>query len=220
MPNDAVETARALVRRARKIDRELAMTYPDARCELDYSTPLELLVATVLSAQTTDVRVNKVTPELFETYPDAASLAAASLPDLEDILHPLGFQRAKARALTGLGLALVANHAGQVPKDREALMTLPGVGRKTANVVLGEVFGVPSFTVDTHVGRVSRRLGLTAKEDPLAVELELQALFESRQRTAVSHRLIFHGRRTCSARSPQCGICTVAQWCPTAGTFS
>ncbi len=207
-------TRRSLVRRARKIDRTLAVAYPDARCELDYETPLELLVATVLSAQTTDVRVNQVTPELFETYPDASAFAAADVRDLEDILRPLGFQRAKARALTGLGRALVADHGGTVPGDRTALMALPGVGRKTANVVLGEVFGVPSFTVDTHVGRVSRRLGLTGNEDPLAVELDLQALFEPRQRTAISHRLIFHGRRTCHARSPMCGTCTVALWCP------
>lgn len=211
------ETHLARVRRARRINRVLALRYPDAHCELDFTTPLELLVATVLSAQTTDVRVNQVTPELFSRYPDAAAYAAANREDLQDVLRPTGFFRAKADAVIGIGQALVERFGGEVPARLDDLVTLPGVGRKTANVVLGNAFGVPGITVDTHVGRLARRLGWTTSEDPVKVELELGELVEKREWTMASHRLIFHGRRTCFARNPACGACPVALDCPSFG---
>lgn len=207
----------ALVRRARRAQRLLAERYPDARCELDFADPLQLLVATVLSAQSTDRRVNAVTPTLFARYPDAASYAAASTVELEDVIRPTGFFRAKADTLVRLGAELVERFEGQVPGRQRDLVTLPGVGRKTANVVLGDAFGVPGITVDTHVGRVSRRLGWTALEDPVKVEAALGALFPRRDWTMLSHRLIFHGRRTCHARRPACGACPVARLCPSYG---
>ena len=197
--------------------RRLAEHYPDARCELDFTTPLELLVATVLSAQSTDRRVNTVTPELFRRYPDAAAYAGADRAELEELIRPTGFFRAKADALTKLGQQLQERFDGQVPGRQADLVTLPGVGRKTANVVLGDAFGVPGITVDTHVGRVSRRLGFTAQDDPVKVEADLMALFERRDWTMLCHRMIFHGRRTCHARRPACGACPVARWCPSAG---
>ncbi|WNB87395.1 endonuclease III [Cellulomonas sp. ATA003] len=206
-----------MVRRARRINRTLAERYPDARCELDFRTPLELLVATVLSAQTTDVRVNLVTPELFSRYPDAAALAAADRTELEDVIRSTGFFRAKAQSLIGLGQALVERYDGVVPGRLDDLVTLPGVGRKTANVVLGNAFGVPGLPVDTHVGRVVRRLGWTAEEDPVKVEHVVGGLVERREWTMLSHRLIFHGRRTCFARNPACGACPVARDCPSSG---
>jgi endonuclease-3 len=199
------------------VNRELAETYPDARCELDFSTPLELLVATVLSAQTTDVRVNLTTPTLFARYPDAAAYAGADRADLETILKPLGFFRAKATSLLGLGQVLVERYNGEVPGRLEDLVTLPGVGRKTANVVLGNAFDVPGITVDTHVKRVSRRLGWTEETDPVKIETALGDLIEKREWTMMSHRLIFHGRRCCFARKPDCGSCSVAALCPSAG---
>lgn len=205
-----------LVRRARRVNRALAERYPDARCELDFRTPLELLVATVLSAQTTDVRVNQVTPTLFARYPDAAAYAGADLAELEEVLRPLGFFRAKARSVQGLGQALVERFDGQVPGRLADLVTLPGVGRKTANVVLGDAFGVPGITVDTHVGRLSRRLGWTTQEDPVRVEQEIGALIPRAEWTLLSHRLIFHGRRTCFARKPACASCPVTRDCPSA----
>lgn len=211
------ETHLARVRRARRINRVLALRYPDAHCELDFTTPLELLVATVLSAQTTDVRVNQVTPELFSRYPDAAAYASANREDLQDVLRPTGFFRAKADAVIGIGQALVERFGGEVPARLEDLVTLPGVGRKTANVVLGNAFGVPGITVDTHVGRLARRLGWTESEDPVKVEQELGELVEKREWTMASHRLIFHGRRTCFARNPACGACPVALDCPSYG---
>lgn len=213
------ETRLGLVRRARRTNRLLADTYPDARCELDFTSPLELLVATVLSAQTTDVRVNQVTPTLFSRYPDAAAYAGADRAELETILKPLGFFRAKATSLLGLGQALVERYDGQVPGRLDDLVTLPGVGRKTANVVLGNAFGVPGITVDTHVKRVSRRLGWTTEEDPVKIETALGELVERREWTMLSHRLIFHGRRCCAARKPACGACSIAALCPSAGTF-
>jgi endonuclease III len=216
-PTEHGESRLALVRRARRTNRELALTYPDARCELDFTTPLELLVATVLSAQTTDKRVNLTTPELFATYPDAAAYAAADRADLEDILRPTGFFRAKAQSLIGIGQALVDRFDGQVPRTLDELITLPGVGRKTANVVLGDAFGVPGLTVDTHFGRLARRLGWTTAEDPVVVETEVGALVEKSEWTLLSHRLIFHGRRVCFARRPACGACTIAHLCPSAG---
>ncbi|MBO0899147.1 endonuclease III [Cellulomonas sp. zg-ZUI222] len=211
------ETPLARTRRARRVDRALSVRYPDARCELDFRTPFELLVATVLSAQTTDVRVNLTTPELFARWPDAAALAAADPTELQDVLRPTGFFRAKTRAVTGIGRALVERFGGEVPRRLEDLVTLPGVGRKTANVVLGNAFGVPAITVDTHVQRLSHRLGYTTSEDPVVIEAELGALLERREWTMASHRLIFHGRRTCFARRPACGACPVAAMCPSAG---
>lgn len=207
----------ALVRRARRIVRVLGVVHPDARCELDFTTPLELLVATVLSAQSTDVRVNQVTPELFAAYPDALAYAQADVTDVEEIIRPTGFQRAKARSLVGIGQALVERHDGEVPARLDDLVALPGVGRKTANVVLGDAFGVPGLTVDTHLGRLARRLGWTDEDDPVKAETAIGSLFERKDLTLVSHRLIFHGRRVCHARRPACGACAVARWCPSAG---
>ncbi len=211
------ETPLARTRRARRIDRVLAERYPDARCELDFRNPFELLVATVLSAQTTDVRVNLTTPGLFARWPDAEAMAGADPSELEEVLRPTGFFRAKARSLTGIGRALVERFDGEVPARLEDLVTLPGVGRKTANVVLGNAFGVPGITVDTHVQRLSHRLGYTTSDDPVVIEAELGVLLERRDWTMASHRLIFHGRRTCFARRPACGACPVASLCPSAG---
>ncbi len=213
----APETRLGLVRRARRIHRELAATYPDAHCELDFTTPLELLVATVLSAQTTDVRVNMVTPELFRRYRTAADYAGADRAELEALIQPTGFFRAKANSLIGLGQALCERYAGEVPARLEDLVTLPGVGRKTANVVLGNAFGVPGITVDTHFGRLARRFRWTSEDDPVKVESEVGSLFEPRDWTMLSHRMIFHGRRTCHARKPACGACPVASLCPSYG---
>lgn len=195
----------------------LAIEHPDARCELDHRDPYELLVATVLSAQTTDVRVNEVTPRLFAAYPDAHALAGASLGDLEEILRPLGFFRRKAQALALLAGALVDRHDGEVPGELEALVALAGVGRKTANVVLGNAFGVPGITVDTHVRRLSQRLGWTRSEDPVRIETELGELFPPQQWVLLCHRLIFHGRRVCHARRPLCEQCCLAGICPRVG---
>ena len=211
------ETPLARVRRARKINRQLAVRYPDAHCELDFTTPLELLVATVMSAQTTDVRVNDVTPEVFARYPDALAYAQADRTDMQEVLRPTGFFRAKAESLIGIGQALVERFDGQVPGRLDDLVTLPGVGRKTANVVLGNAFGVPGITVDTHVGRLSRRLLWTTEEDPVKVEKDLAVLLERSEWTNASHRLIFHGRRTCFARNPACGACPIASDCPSYG---
>ncbi|MCL3859549.1 endonuclease III [Actinotalea sp. K2] len=211
------ESQLARTRRARRVNRLLAERYPDARCELDHTGPLELLVATVLSAQTTDVRVNLVTPELFSRYPDAAAYAGADPEELQDVIRSTGFFRAKAESLRGIGQALLERHAGTVPRRMEDLVRLPGVGRKTANVVLGNAFGVPGLPVDTHVGRVARRLGLTDQEDPVAIETELGQMIEKREWTLFSHRMIFHGRRTCHSRRPACGACPLADLCPSAG---
>jgi endonuclease-3 len=195
----------------------LAERYPEARCELDFTSPLELLVATILSAQTTDVRVNQVTPRLFARYPDAAAYAGADRAELEVLIKPTGFFRAKTDSLIKVGSALVENFDGEVPGRLEQLVTLPGVGSKTANVVLGNAFGVPGITVDTHVGRLARRFGWSEETDPVKVESDLGALFPRRDWTILCHRLIFHGRRTCHARRPACGACPVAAWCPSYG---
>jgi endonuclease III len=207
----------ARTRRARRINRVLAETYPDAHCELDFSTPLELLVATILSAQTTDVRVNMVSPVLFAKYRTAADYAAADRAELEGLIQSTGFFRAKTNALIGLGQALVERYDGVVPGRLKDLVTLPGVGRKTANVVLGNAFGVPGITVDTHFGRLARRFGWTADGDPEKVEAEVGALFPRRDWTMLSHRLIWHGRRVCHARKPACGACPLAALCPSYG---
>ena len=206
-----------LVRRARKIDRILAETYPDAKAELDFDNPFECLVVTVLSAQTTDKRVNAVRPTLFAAYPDAKAMAAADREVLEQIVGPLGFFRAKTEALLKLSAALVERYDGQVPPRLDDLVTLPGVGRKTANVVLGNGFGIPGITVDTHFGRLARRLGWTEETDPVKVEHAVGALFPKRDWTMLSHHLIWHGRRVCHAKKPACGACTVARWCPSYG---
>jgi endonuclease-3 len=207
----------ALTRRARRVRRVLSELYPDARCELDFSTPLELLVATVLSAQTTDVRVNSVTPAVFARYRDAAAYAGADRAQLEALVTPTGFFRAKTDSLIKLGQALVERYDGQVPARLKDLVTLPGVGRKTANVVLGDAFGKPGITVDTHFGRLSRRLGWTQETDPVKVEHAVGALFPRRDWTPLSHVLIFHGRRTCHARKPACGACPLEGLCPSYG---
>jgi endonuclease-3 len=207
----------SLVRRARKIDRVLAETYPDAKCELDFDNAFELLVVTVLSAQTTDKRVNAVRPALFAAYPDAVAMAAAEREKLEQLIQPTGFFRAKTESLLKLSQALVERYDGQVPPRLEDLVTLPGVGRKTANDVLGNAGGVPGITVDTHFGRLARRFGWTTETDPVKVEHEVGALFPKRDWTMLSHHLIWHGRRVCHSKKPACGACTVARWCPSYG---
>lgn len=197
--------------------RVLAQTYADAHCELDFADPLQLLVATVLSAQCTDVRVNSVTPALFARYPTAADYAAADRAELERLIVPTGFFRAKAASIQGLAAAICERHGGEVPARMADLVALPGVGRKTANVVLGNAFAVPGLPVDTHVGRLSRRLGWTQETDPVKVEFALMELFPKRDWVMVSHVLIWHGRRCCFARRPACAECPVARWCPSAG---
>jgi endonuclease III len=217
VPVASEETHTSLVRRARKIDRVLAVTYPDAKCELDFDDPFQLLVVTVLSAQTTDKRVNNVRPILFAAYPDARAMAAADREKLETIVGPLGFFRAKTESLLKLSAALVEEYDGQVPRKLEQLVKLPGVGRKTANVVLGNAFGIPGITVDTHFGRLSRRFGFTEQTDPVKAEHEVGALFPKRDWVMLSHHLIWHGRRCCHAQKPACGACPVAKWCPSYG---
>jgi len=207
----------SLVRRARKIDRVLAATYPEAKCELDFDNPFELLVVTVLSAQTTDKRVNAVRPTLFAAYPDARAMAAADRDKLEQIVGPLGFFRAKTESLLKLSAALVEGYGGEVPPRLDDLVKLPGVGRKTANVVLGNAFGIPGITVDTHFGRLARRFGWTQLTDPVKVEHAVGELFPKRDWTMLSHHLIWHGRRVCHAQKPACGACPVARWCPAYG---
>jgi endonuclease-3 len=213
----AAETRTSLVRRARRIDRALAVAYPDATIELDFDDPFQLLVVTVLSAQTTDRRVNAVRPTLFAAYPDARAMASASREHLEQIIGPLGFFRAKTDALLKLSAALVERYDGQVPPRLDDLVTLPGVGRKTANVVLGNAFGIPGITVDTHFGRLARRFRWTEETDPVKVEHAVGALFEKRDWVMLCHHLIWHGRRVCHAKKPACGACAVARWCPSYG---
>lgn len=216
-PQASGESMLALKRRARRINRALAELYPYAHAELDFRSPFELLVATVLSAQTTDVVVNQITPMLFARYPDARSMAEADPADLEVILKPTGFFRAKARNVMALCNRLVDEYDGEVPPRLQDLVTLPGVGRKTANVVLGNAFGIPGITVDTHFGRLSRRFGWTESDDPVRVEADVAELFEPRDWTMLSHRVVFHGRRVCHSRKPACGACAVATWCPSYG---
>lgn len=211
------ESHLAMVRRARRINRELAELYPYAHPELDFRNPFELLVATVLSAQTTDLRVNQTTPAVFAAYPTPEDMAAAVPEELEEIVRPTGFFRAKAKSLIGLSAAIRDNFGGEVPGRLSDLVTLPGVGRKTANVVLGNAFGVPGITVDTHFGRLVRRWKWTEQEDPEKVEAEIGAIFPKREWTMLSHRVIFHGRRICHARKPACGACPIAPLCPAYG---
>jgi endonuclease-3 len=207
----------SLVRRARRINRALAEVYPYAHPELDFENPFQLLIATVLSAQTTDLRVNQTTPALFAKYPTPEDMAAADPSELEEILRPTGFFRAKARSVLGLSAALRDDFGGEVPGRLEDLVKLPGVGRKTANVVLGNAFGVPGITVDTHFGRLARRFGWTTSEDPEKVEQDVIRLFPKSDWTMLSHRVIFHGRRMCHARKAACGVCPIAHLCPSVG---
>ncbi len=205
-------------RRARKMGRILEETHPDAHCELDHETPLQLAVATILSAQTTDVRVNEVSPKLFARYNTAADYAAADRGELEELLKPTGFFRNKTDSVMKLGQALVERHGGEVPGSLDELVKLPGIGRKTANVILGNAFDMPGITVDTHFQRLVRRWELTAESDPVKIEHAIGALFDKRDWTMLSHRVIFHGRRVCHARKPACGACTLAKLCPAYGT--
>lgn len=210
----------SLVRRARKINRVLAETYPQARAELDFDSAFQLLIATVLSAQTTDRRVNAVSPAVFAAFPDAYALAAADRAEVETLIKSTGFFRAKTSSLLGLASALVERFDGQVPGKLDDLVTLPGVGRKTANVVLGNAFGIPGITVDTHFARLVRRFGWVTPEiakDPVKTEHAVGTLFEKRDWTMLSHHIVWHGRRICHARKPACGACPVAQWCPSFG---
>ena len=197
--------------------RTLADAYPGAHCELDFRTPLELAVATILSAQCTDKRVNEVTPALFARYPTAAAYAGADRTELEEMIRPTGFFRNKASSLLGLGAAVEEKFGGVLPNTLEQLVTLPGIGRKTANVILGNAFDVPGITVDTHFGRLVRRWGWTQEEDPVKVEHAVGALVPKAEWTIVSHRVIFHGRRVCHARNPACGVCPLAADCPSFG---
>lgn len=214
---DAPPSRTALVRRARRINRELAELYPDAHCELNFSSPLELLVATILSAQTTDRRVNAITPVLFSRYRTAADYAAADRAELEKIIQSTGFFRAKTNSLMGLGQALCDRFCGEVPASLEKLVTLPGVGRKTANVVLGNAFGKPGLTVDTHFARLARRFGWTTQTAADKIEQDVGALLPRPEWTMASHRLIWHGRRVCHSRRPGCGACGIAPLCPSFG---
>jgi endonuclease-3 len=197
--------------------RILAETYPDAHCELDFVTPLELAVATILSAQCTDRRVNLVTPILFARYGSAADYASADRAELEDIIRSTGFFRAKTNSIIGLGQQLCDRFEGELPRTLDELVTLPGIGRKTANVILGNAFGVPGITVDTHFGRLARRFGWTELDDPVKVETDVGDLFGRGDWTMLSHRVIFHGRRCCHAKKPACGACPLAKLCPSFG---
>ena len=211
------ESRLALTRRARRINKELGELYPNAHCELNFSNPLQLSVATILSAQCTDKKVNEVTPAVFAAYPDAAAYAGAVREELEALIRPTGFFRAKTNSLITLGQQLVERYDGQVPASLEELVTLPGFGRKTANVVLGNAFGIPGITVDTHLGRLAQRWQWTANTDPVKIEAEIAVLIPRQDWTIMSHRVIWHGRRMCHARRPACGVCPIARLCPSSG---
>jgi endonuclease-3 len=213
----AAETALGLKRRSRRMARMLAEAHPDAHCELDFTNPLQLAVATILSAQCTDKKVNEVTPVLFARYPTAVDYAAADRAAMEELIRPTGFFRNKTDALIKLGQALTERHGGEVPGRLADLVALPGIGRKTANVILGNAFGVPGITVDTHFRRLVNRFGWTAEDDPVKIEFVVAELLEKRDWTMASHRIIFHGRRVCHARKPACGACTLASVCPSYG---
>jgi endonuclease III len=213
----AGEPALGRSRRVGRMLRTLAATHPDAHCELDFTTPLELAVATILSAQSTDKMINTVTPALFRRYPTALDYAQADRAELEEMIRSTGFFRNKANSLIGLGQAVVEKHDGVLPHTLEELVALPGIGRKTANVILGNAFGIPGITVDTHFGRLVRRWGWTQEEDPVKVEHAIGALVPKRDWTMVSHYVIFHGRRVCHSRKPACGACSLSADCPTYG---
>jgi endonuclease-3 len=212
--------SRTLRNRARRIASGLAEMFPDAHCELDFASPLQLLVATILSAQCTDARVNQVTPQLFKRFPDAVALAAAKPDEVENIIRSTGFFRAKARSIQLCCRQLLERHDGEVPSTMEELTALNGVGRKTANVILGNAFGVPGLPVDTHVTRVSGRLGLTTETDAVKIERDLTALFPPAEWTMLGHRLIFLGRRICQARKPRCSECPLTKLCPKNGVVA
>jgi endonuclease-3 len=215
------ERLKRLKSQARKVVRQLKQDFPDAACALNFETPFQLLVATILSAQCTDVRVNIVTKDLFAKFPDAESMAAAPLPVLEKLVQSTGFFRNKAKNIKAASIAIVNDHEGELPTDLPSLIALPGVGRKTANVVLGTAFGIPSgVVVDTHVGRLSRRLGLTQSEDAVRVEQDLIRILPRKEWIDYSHRLIYHGRQVCVARRPKCEVCSMARFCPKVGVES
>jgi endonuclease-3 len=215
-----MKTADPVRKRARRIVRLLAQMHPDAKCALDYTNPLQLLIATILSAQCTDVRVNMVTPALFARYRTAKDYAEADQGELETMIQSTGFFRNKAKSIIACCQKLVTEHGGKVPGSMEELIVLPGIGRKTANVILGNAFDIPGITVDTHVGRVSRRLGLTKHDDPQKVEADLMKLIPIKDWTMFSHRMIYHGRQICHARRPKCGECRLASVCPKIGVAS
>jgi endonuclease-3 len=214
----ANETPIGRKRRARKMAKLLAETHPDAHCELDFSTPLELAVATILSAQSTDKKINEVTPTVFARYRTAAEYASADRAEMEEILKPTGFFRAKTDSLIKLGQALIERYDGALPNTLADLVSLPGIGRKTANVILGNAFGIPGITVDTHFRRLVNRFGWVDEQDPVKIEFLVDDLIEKRDWTMLSHRVIFHGRRVCHARKPACGACSLAAMCPSYGT--
>lgn len=202
---------------ALKVYRILSRTYPDVNCELDFANPLQLLIATVLSAQCTDKRVNQVTPALFKKYKNVSAFAGAKQSELESLIHSLGFFRMKAKSIKGLAIKILEDFDGEVPGNLESLITLPGVGRKTANVVLGHAFDIPGITVDTHFGRLSGRFGWSTSQDPVKVELEVGALIPQKEWTNLSQRMIWHGRRICHSRKPACGACPLSKICPSVG---
>ena len=202
---------------ASAIYRILTKTYPEVDCELDFQNPLQLVIATLLSAQCTDKRVNEVTPRLFKKYKNVRAYVKAPIEDIEEIIYPLGFHHVKARHIKGLSTQIVEEFNGEVPATLEELITLPGVGRKTANVVLGHAFGIPGITVDTHFGRLSRRFEWSSSQDPEKVEFEVGELIPQKEWTNLSQRMIWHGRRICHSRKPACGACPVAKICPSVG---
>ena len=204
-------------KRASAMYRVLSKTYPDVKCELDFKNPLQLLVATVLSAQCTDKRVNAVTPALFKRYKNVQAFAGADMRELQNLIKSTGFFRAKAKSIKGLATKIVNEFDGKVPNNLDDLVTLPGVGRKTANVVLGHAFDIPGITVDTHFGRLSRRFGWTTSKDPVKVEFEVGDLIPQKEWTNLSQRMIWHGRRICHSRKPACGACPIAKICPSVG---
>ena len=203
--------------RAKVIYRQLSKNYPNVRCELDYKNAFQLLVATVLSAQCTDKRVNQTTPALFKKYPNPQKMAKADLRDIQKLVKSTGFFRAKAKNIIGLSNKIMEEFEGKVPSNLEDLITLPGVGRKTANVVLGHAFGIPGITVDTHFGRLSRRFGWSKQNNPVKVEFEVGELIPEKEWTNLSQRMIWHGRRVCHSRKPACGACALAKLCPSYG---
>lgn len=214
-----IPKAPGLKARARAVHKILAIHYPDTRPELGFRNPFELLVATILSAQCTDAQVNKATPKLFSKYPKPKGLAGAELAEIQRMIHSTGFFRSKARAIQGCARVIERDFGGKVPDRMEDLVRLPGVGRKTANVVLGSAFGIPGVVVDTHVRRVAKRLGLTEASDPEKIERDLMRVLPKKDWTAFSHRLIFHGRRICHARKPRCPDCPVGHLCPSSASF-
>lgn len=199
------------------INARLAQEHPDAHCELNYDTPFQLAVATILSAQCTDVRVNKVTPALFASYPDAAAMAGAGIHHVEELIRSTGFFRNKAKNIVAMANAVMEEYGGEMPRTLDELVQLPGVGRKTANVILGNAFGVPGLTVDTHFLRLMRRLGITTSTNAVTVEKQVMPLLDEEEWTMFSHRLIFHGRRVCAARNPRCEECVLDDICPKVG---